>query len=220
MSRKCSSCNAVVEDNMKICPNCGRLLSSIGDRHEYQPHKPQPAKPAAKRPQAARPQHSVSRAGGSRQGSVQHRQPPKGQPAKARTAAKGHSSPAHEKNELPRWTMIVRRTALMLLIAAAVYFMLFGLQVLRIRHSTYEFDTKMKLSSGSFGEAFDSSVQDGGWSYNPFTFTMTYSGRHDGRDMKVRFSAGFSVDVKSVTVGEEEKTTKEQINNYLMGLFI
>ncbi len=217
MSERCSACNALIDEGMKICPNCGRLISSIGDKHEYQPRKRQQVRPAgaavkkSSRPpakQQARPQ--PQRAKAAPKAAAAHK--PKKKPAPQRQA--------EQADELPRWSLIVRRLVVILVAAAVIYFGLFGLQVFRIRHSSYRFDTEMKLSSSNYGEAFDSSVQEGGWSYNPFTFGMTYRGRHDGKDIAVHFSAGISVTVKSITVGEEEKTTDEQIHNYLMGLFI
>ena len=233
MRSKCSSCGAGIDGNMRICPNCGRLLASIGDRHEYQA------------PRTSRsPEGRTSRAGAHTTGAVQKNtgRPPrtaqdkparrkpaerpvreavKKQPSqRVHTKPKAHPPARQEEKELPRWTRIIKRVTLIAVILAAVYFALFGLQVLRIKHSSYEFDTKMKLSAENYGEAFSNSVTDGSWSYNPFTFGMTYSGIHDGKELEIKFSAGWSLEVKCVRVGKEDKTSKEQINIYLMGLFI
>ena len=222
MSRKCSSCNAAVDERMRICPNCGRLLQSIGDRHEYQPSGgravPAAAKSAGKKPAkgAKKPAHPSQGGSGkkpaAREGAVR-REP-------VHTKPKAHPPAQQEEKELPGWTGIIKRVTVAAVIIAAIYFALFGLQVLRIKKSSYTFDTDMKLSASNYGEAFANSVEDGSWKYNPFTFGMTYSGKHDGKDIEIRFSAGWTLDVESIKVGKEEKTTKEQINIYLMGLFI
>ena len=215
MTRKCSSCNAVVDEGMRICPNCGRLLSSIGDKHEYQPERPRRTRPASAKLQ--QPDKGRSR----KRPAAEHKRPAAARPSAARPAAKKKKAPPpQETRELPIWTRIIKRAATAALILAAVYFALFGLQVLRIKHSSYQFDTQMKLSASNYGEAFENSVTDGSWSYNPFAFKMTYSGVHDGQEIEIRFSAAFSLDVKSILVGKEEKTEREQIHNYLMGLFI
>lgn len=211
MTVKCSSCNAVVDEGMKLCPNCGRLLSSIGDRHEYQQSAPRRPRP----PQARSSGQARHPAGSGA------KRPVRQQPAqKKKPSTKKNAPPAEDEKALPGWTRLIKRIALIAALLAAIYFGLFGLQVLRIKHSSYEFDTQMKLTSSNYGEAFSSSVTDGSWSYNPFTFGMTYSGIHDGKEIEIRFSAAIEVKVKSIRVGNEEKTTPEQINNYLMGLFI
>ena len=221
MTRKCSSCGAAVSDSMKICPNCGRLLSSIGDRHEYQPerqHRARPASAALRQPEKT---HQNGRRPAPKQtGGSRRKQPAPQRPAAAGPHTKKRPAPVQEEKELPGWTRIIKRTAVIAVILAAVYFALFGLQVLRIKHSSYEFDTGMKLTASDYGEAFNNSVTGGSWSYNPFTFRMTYSGIHDGKEIAIRFSAAVKLDVESILVGSEEKTEREQIHNYLMGLFI
>ena len=230
MSKRCSSCSAVIESGMRVCPNCGRLLASIGDRHEYQPDNSRKAVPAsAPKPAPENSRRRVRPQSGqqgtpkrpARDAAKKIRKKSPAPAAKAVRAPERAVPPREEDAErLPGWRRAVKITAVTAVILAAVYFALFGLQVLRIRHSTYKFDTSMTLSASDYGEAFDKSVTGGSWSYNPFTFTMTYKGEHDGKDIAVKFSAGLELDVKSVTVGEEEKTEKEQINIYLMGLFI
>ena len=227
MARRCSSCDAVVEEGMRLCPNCGRLIASIGDRHEYQPEGGRKARPAsAEMPRRSEGGQRKRPAASARDG--QHRKSPARKDTRdstKRPAAKKAKSakkpvPKQDERELPVWTKVIKRVTLILVILAAVYFALFGLQVLRIKHSTYDFDTQMKLTASNYGEAFSNSVTDGSWSYNPFTFGMTYSGIHDGKEIEIKFSAAISLEVKSIRVGEEEKTAKEQINIYLMGLFI
>ena len=229
MARRCSSCDAVVEDGMRLCPNCGRLIASIGDRHEYQPENGYRARPASaeiprrREGEQRRRPSAPDRGTGNRPGRPPVRKDTRDS-AKHSSAKKNKTAkkpaPRREERELPLWTRIIKRVTLVLVILAAVYFALFGLQVLRIKHSTYDFDTQMKLTASNYGEAFSNSVTDGSWSYNPFTFGMTYSGIHDGKEIEIKFSAAISLEVKSIRVGEEEKTAKEQINIYLMGLFI
>ena len=240
MSRRCSSCNAVVGDGMKLCPNCGRLISAIGEKHEYQPPE-RAARPASgELRRSDRPGTSRSPAGRTAKKGSPRRAQPSREDAHARRAQpdrrpvraaepegnrrkKAHTVPQshrHEEKELPAWTGIVKVSVLIVVILAAVYIALFTLQVLRVKKATYEFNTTMTLTASNYGEAFENSVKDGSWSYNPFTFTVTYKGIHDGEDIAVKFSAWLDLKVESITVGKEVKTEAEQINNYLMGLFI
>ncbi|MBR4554773.1 MAG: hypothetical protein IKO27_04185 [Ruminococcus sp.] len=222
MSRKCGACYARVEAGMKICPNCGRLLADIGERHEYQPEKNKaPAadnagRRNARKPAAAAPEKPVRvKAPAAAEKPVQK----KASRAAEKPRVKQRAEQAAE-DARPRWRGLVKKLIAAAVILTAVYFALFGLQVLRIRHSTYDFTTDMKLAASNYGEAFDRSVTEGSWSYNPFTFSATYTGIHDGKEIEIDFSALISVKVKSVRVGDEVKNTDKQINIYLMGLFI
>lgn len=205
MNNFCTACGARLERGVRICPNCGKLIPL--PKEERHPQRASNGR-QHKRPSGERPQKNIRRP------QPEERRPRPAKPAEER-------APVRQSAERPKGRKrLVKRLIAAAVIVTVLYFAVFGLQVLRIRHSSYDFDTDMKLSCQNFGEAFDRSVEDGKWSYNPFTFTAEYSGKHDGKDITVSFSAFVDVKVKSVEVAGEKKDTDKQKNIYLMGLFI
>lgn len=197
MNRFCTNCGIRLEEGMRVCPNCGRLLQSIGDSHEYQggtrkaPASGRKPRPDTRRP---RPKQTV-------------RRQPSDEPA----------APAEERASKGR---VIKKLIVTAVLLTVIYFTLFGLQVFRIRHTRYEFDTPMTLSADTFGEAIDQSFTEGSWSYNPFTFTASYKGIHGNEEIELTFSALVDVKVRSLTVDGEKKAEGKQRDNYLLGLFI
>ncbi|MBR1392569.1 MAG: zinc ribbon domain-containing protein [Ruminococcus sp.] len=194
MNRFCTNCGIKLEQGMKVCPNCGRLLSSIGDKHEYQPRQRSASgkAPQTQKPRPAQSSHRQQRA----------QQEP---PVREKASSKGRA---------------IKNLIIIALLLTVIYLTVFWLQVFRIRHTGYEFDTPMALTADTFGEAIDQSFQEGSWSYNPFTFTASYKGQHGSEEIELTFSALVDVKVKSLIVDGEEKAEGKQTDNYLLGLFI
>ena len=192
MNNFCTSCGARLPEGTRICPNCGKLI----------PAPKQTPRPAEE-PRRRRPPEAVKK------------QRPKRPKTVPMTEADTENRPKHSKRY-----RVIRGLIITAVVLAAVYFSLFGLQVLRIRHSSYDFESTMKLSCETYGEAFDRSVEDGSWSYDPFRFEASYTGIHDGKSIKLVFSALVDVKVKYIEVGGEKKDTDKQKETYLMGLFI
>ncbi|MBR6044148.1 MAG: hypothetical protein IKP47_00790 [Ruminococcus sp.] len=201
--RYCVNCGIRLPADVNVCPRCGRLLGTLGKNGE------QPRERVRQTERPGQGERRPARAQGEA-------------PRRRERLREAVPEPDEQTEELakPRSHRLIKRLVIIAVILTAVYFAVFGLQVLRVRHSSYEFDTPMKLTHSTFGEAFDSSVEDGSWSYDPFTFTVKYKGIHRGKEMTVEFSAGFELKVKRIITGEEEKTAKEQIDISLMGLFI
>jgi hypothetical protein len=102
----------------------------------------------------------------------------------------------------------------------ALYLVIFTVQVFRVKHSTYDFKSQVKLSCDNYGEAIESYFDSGKWSVNPFNATCTYVGqtRHN-EEYKIVFSARLKVKVDELYV-DGEKIDSDQIETRLMGTFI
>ena len=101
-----------------------------------------------------------------------------------------------------------------------VYLLLSLLQIMRVRLSSYEFDTQMKMTCDNFGEALDGYIDGGKWSYNTFSFTAEYSGTHNGEDFSVAFSVKWNVRVKYIEKDGDPVIDEKLLNAELMAMFI
>ncbi len=214
MANFCGFCGVKLDSGMRICPNCGRLLKN----QTAAANRPvKTAAPAAKQTPPAKKQPRAVRAS-----APVKKQPPRKQPARPQPKKPDYDE--DEEEEEPGRSavlVLVKRAVIAVIIIAAIYFSLFFLQVLRVKHTTYEFNVPSSwMSAENFGQAFENSTEDGSWHYNPFTFRVRYTAKHNGDDIEVVFSALGDVEVKKVTVDGEEKTEKEDISTTLMGLFI
>lgn len=105
-------------------------------------------------------------------------------------------------------------------VVLVIYAVISAVQIFRVRFSTYEFKTtQMKMSRDNYGQAIDNFFDSGHWIYNPFTFTVKYSGEAEGKDFTLKFSSFATVKLKEIEVDGEEKTDK-QIEPVVMGMFI
>lgn len=199
MSRICHACHARLDDKMKICPNCGRVVASEKRRTDEQPQRQNDADRRRNR-QHEREQEAAA--------NVRH----EARPCSAKIQE-------HGKRKRSRFKIFLKLLKLAAVIAA-VYFIIFAVQVFRIRHSTHEFDMDMKLSQKNYGEAVDSYFESGSWSYNIFTFTATYSGEHEKEKYEISFRAALNVEVSEITRDDEKITDKDKLEIELMGMFI
>lgn len=196
MANFCGSCGVRLDSDMRVCPNCGRLVRNVG----AVPGRAVPASAPAARPVK--------------------RKAPRPQPRRAEVYEEDEEE-EEEKRGGRAVFVLIKRLVVVGIVVAAIYFAAFGIQVLRVKHSTYKFDIPAEwLSAKNYGQAFENSTEEGKWHYNPFTFRVRYTGVHNGEEIEVVFSVMLSVDVKEVDVDGEEKTSDKDISNALMGLFI
>lgn len=218
MERHCPACGARISDNMKICGNCGKILP---------PRRTNPGGGAASgkpRPSASsdyvrdtkqRPQgssKSVTKSNAQKR-PVTSKVGEKNTGNKAFSRNKKSSGRSDRKARIIKWIKIA-------VIIFAIYAVISFAQVLRVKFSTYEFKTTdMKMSRDNYGQAIDGFFESGHWVYNPFTFTVKYSGESEGKDYELKFSAFTSVDVKEIVIDGEVKDEK-QTEPIIMGMFI
>lgn len=230
MERKCTSCGARISDGMKICANCGKVISpldgaphrrtnpnrtasrtsgrvAVDSRRSPQRQSVQNRQGHSSREMTQRypmqdiPQERRSRRQITQQRAVQHK------PKKTDTKRE------KDKKSIGRYIKI----AVVILIIYAVVSIV---QIFRVRLSAYNFKTEMKMTYSNYGQAADNFFDSSFWVYNPFTFTVRLSGTaSNGNEYVIKYSAFTSVKVKSITVDDEEKTDK-QIETEIMGLFI
>ncbi len=208
MSQKvCPKCGARVDDDMVICGNCGKIIPKSAPKTKSAPKK-QPRTHSQKPPQR------------SAQKPVQ------------RTIQKSPSAPMKQKAQKPVKQKKQRRFASFFskipnlkkalkiaVIVLVLYFAVSAVQIFRVRFSTYDFSTDMKMSYSSYGDAIDNFFESGHWSYNPFTFTVKYTGKSQNTDYKMKFSAIAKVNLKEVEVDGSSRTGKK-IEPVVMGMFI
>ncbi|MBQ9375093.1 MAG: hypothetical protein IJU04_01985 [Ruminococcus sp.] len=234
MERKCSACGARISDNMKICANCGKVVPPLRAKRpvNQNPQRQQVNRSTQNRP--AQPQRQVSSqrpasavksapARSSQRVNTQtftperkHTHPPKKQPV-----PKPRKTPARQVTKSTGITKEkIFKGLKIALIVLIVYVVISVIQVFRVRFATYDFKSDMKMTAENYGQAIDNSFDSGMWYYNPITFTVTYKGekKHE-EDYELKFSAFIKVRLKSVSVGDKEKTGNK-MESAIMGLFM
>lgn len=211
MERHCPICGARVGEDMKICANCGKIIppkrqASQGDKRAM----PQ----GNRRPVQRQAQGNVSTQRQKAAAQSKPRVSQKPQAKVVKVSGKKKSGGFFDRFNLRKWL----KAAVFIL---AIYLIISVVQIFRVRFSTYEFkSTGMKMSMDNYGEAIDGFFESGHWVYNPFTFTVKYSGETvEGDEYLLKFSAGGSVDIKAIEVDGEPKEEK-QFETVVMGMFI
>lgn len=208
MERHCSGCGARISDDMKICGNCGKIIPSQRPRQEVK----RPTQNSVNRPKVVRatppknnaPKHDNRKETAYNKQSIRQENFEKVKKQKN----------IKNKHSIKKWIKIA-------LVVLAIYLVVSLVQIFRVRMAEYEFkNTDMKMSQHNFGQAVDNFFESGHWVYNPFTFTVKYSGETaDGYEYDLKFSAFTSVKVKEVEV-DGEKKTDSKMESALMGMFI
>ncbi|WP_124101098.1 zinc ribbon domain-containing protein [Ruminococcus sp. Marseille-P6503] len=207
MGRICQSCHARIDEGMKICPNCGRIVPAEQKREGAAAYQPAPKRvyehPKRRTPPAAQAQPCSAKVSGEGRKISQP----------AHTQERGHKKQGSRLGVL--WKFL--KAALIVL---AVYAVIFAVQVFRIRHSSYDFSLDMKMTRENYGEVIDEYFESGSWSYNPFTFTATYTGENlRNEEYEIKFKAVLGVDIKSIEI-DGEQVRKDDFETKIMGMFI
>lgn len=105
-------------------------------------------------------------------------------------------------------------------VLVGLYFAIFFVQIFRVKISTYDFKTEIKLESSNYGQAMESYFESGKWSVNPLTGTCTYTGttKH-GDEYEIVYTARLKVDVKNISINGKD-VRADRIESTLMGMFI
>ena len=105
-------------------------------------------------------------------------------------------------------------------ILAVLYAGIFVIQVYRVKLTGYPYDTKMTLSSKTYGQAISGYFSSGHWSVNPFTGKCTYSGKtYHHEDMELVFTARAKVSLSDITINGKA-LSDSMIESKIMGMFI
>lgn len=229
MERQCPACGARVSDEMKICGNCGKILP------QRRTSSPQANSANMRRKNSAQQRVNTARAAGAAVNNTKNREreqinrQPQKRPTVQREAPTRQVSKKEvrqaearrQKSSQSIWQRFnIKKWIKIAVVVVIIYVVVSAIQVFRVRFSTYEFKTTdMKMSRENYGQAIDGFFDSGHWVYNPFTFTVRYSGKSEGKEYDLKFSAFASVDLKSIEV-DGDKKEESQIEPIVMGMFI
>ena len=102
-----------------------------------------------------------------------------------------------------------------------IYFVIAFVRIFSVRHSTYDFDTEMKLASENYGEAVDAYFKDGKWKYNIFKNQVSYEGTSEsGDDYVMIFGKNDGQTVVRQMTKNSKKVASDSIMNDVMGMFM
>ena len=231
MSKFCTYCGAQLGDSIKVCPDCGRLISIDENKVSAAAHQ---RREAARRVYEHPKRVQNTQAG---QGAVRTRPGPRQQPPQKRRPepVQEHKRPRPAPEQMQNtakkkksgvgsliWK-IVKKVLLIGIIVGIIYGVLAFAMISLTKKASYDFSgvTQMQLEQDSYGEAIDVYFKDGSWSFNMFTFTVSYTGTaHNGDDYVMKFGHE-----KGQTVVKEMKVNGKKINQkdimplYVMGMF-
>ena len=224
-NRFCTGCGAPLTPDMKICPRCGKV-AAVSARPRPQQIAPRPQQPVRNvrtvrtgqtvqngqtvrnsQPQARRPQTAPQR-----------RPAPMPRPSPSPAPALERQERAPKKRSKKARMIFHAATAAVVLVG--LYFAIFFVQIFRVKISTYDFKTEIKLESSNYGQAMESYFESGKWSVNPLTGTCTYTGttKH-GDEYEIVYTARLKVDVKNISINGKD-VRADRIESTLMGMFI
>lgn len=224
-NRFCTGCGAPLTPDMKICPRCGKV-AAVSARPRPQQRAPRPQQPVRNvrtvrtgqtvqngqtvrnsQPQARRPQTAPQR-----------RPAPMPRPSPSPAPAPERQERAPKKRSKKARMIFHAATAVVVLVG--LYFAIFFVQIFRVKISTYDFKTEIKLESSNYGQAMESYFESGKWSVNPLTGTCTYTGttKH-GDEYEIVYTARLKVDVKNISINGKD-VRADRIESTLMGMFI
>lgn len=232
-NRFCTGCGAPLTPDMKICPRCGKV-AAVSARPRPQQRAPRPQQPVRNvrtvhtgqtvqnsrnnhnnhnnhnsQPQARRPQTAPQR---------RHAPAPRPSPSPAPAPMPERQERAPKKRGKKARLIFHAATAVVVLVG--LYFAIFFVQIFRVKISTYDFKTEIKLESSNYGQAMESYFESGKWSVNPLTGTCTYTGttKH-GDEYEIVYTARLKVDVKNISINGKD-VRADRIESTLMGMFI
>lgn len=233
-NRFCTGCGAPLTPDMKICPRCGKVAAVSA--------RPRPAQPPTTRPQQSvrnvrtvRTGQTVQNSRNSRNNHNNHNSQP--QARRPQTAPQRRPAPAPRPSPSPapapmperqerapkkrgKKARLIFHAATAVVVLVGLYFAIFFVQIFRVKISTYDFKTEIKLESSNYGQAMESYFESGKWSVNPLTGTCTYTGttKH-GDEYEIVYTARLKVDVKNISINGKD-VRADRIESTLMGMFI
>lgn len=228
MSRHCTFCGSKLEDGAKICTNCGKMVpiaSSTQRRGEqefidrsriqgipkrvYEHPKRAEAEERMRREQEARKAKRVRETDRNREMSA----------ADYRRTPTDHSSSG--KENYGKGKKILKTLLKITVVILVIYFVIAFVRIFSVRHSTYDFDTEMKLASENYGEAVDAYFKDGKWKYNIFKNQVSYEGTSEsGDDYVMIFGKNDGQTVVRQMTKNSKKVASDSIMNDVMGMFM
>ncbi len=232
MSKFCTYCGAQLGDSIKVCPDCGRLVGIENSKASEAAHqRREAARRVYEHPKRVQnrqvPQQGAVR---TKQRPVQ-RPPQQRRPESEQAPRRPRSAPEQMQHTAKKkksgvgslvWR-IAKKVLLIGIIVGIIYGVLAFAMISLTKKAGYDFSdiTQMQLEQDSYGEAIDVYFKDGSWSFNMFTFTVSYTGTaHNGDDYVMKFGHE-----KGKTVVTDMKVNGKKINQkdimplYVMGMF-
>ncbi len=220
-NRFCTGCGAPLTPDMKICPRCGKV-AAVSARPRPQQRAPRPQQPV-RNVRTVRTGQTVQNGQTVRNSQPQARRPQTA--PQRRPAPMPRPSPAPERQERApkkrsKKARLIFHAATAAVVLVGLYFAIFFVQIFRVKISTYDFKTEIKLESSNYGQAMESYFESGKWSVNPLTGTCTYTGttKH-GDEYEIVYTARLKVDVKNISINGKD-VRADRIESTLMGMFI
>ena len=239
MKKTCTYCGAYIDDNAKLCTNCGKIVKRPKEQtfsaavdydkvvKELTPKREGKQMRAARSvPRASMKSADEGYAQHKKQENVAHRSysnspvspRQRAQAEKLRYTDSGTSGKENVSRVAPVLKVIVK---IALIIIAACFIFAF-IRIFTISHGSYDFKNGMAMTNENYYEATSNYFEDGKWRFRLFKNQVYYKGTmKDGDEylMTFKYRSG-EVIVDSLYVNDKEIPQKDIMDNYIMGMFM
>ena len=159
-NRFCTGCGAPLTPDMKICPRCGKV-TAVSARPRPQQRAPRPQQPV-RNVRTVHTGQTVQNSRNSRNSRNDHNSQP--QARRPQTAPQRRPAPAPRPSPSPapapmperqerapkkrgKKARLIFHAATAVVVLVGLYFAIFFVQIFRVKISTYDFKTEIKLES-------------------------------------------------------------------------
>lgn len=221
MKNFCTYCGAILDDDAKICTNCGRVVpkrnSSVKSfyRDAGQGN-------FSKSKREGRQMRSVEMPGSGSQVKKSSAQVEISPVERARVESLRYEEVSSSgKENLSHIKPVLIKLAKIIFVLLVAVFIFAVVRVLIVSHGTYKFNTEMKMESENYSQAFSNYFDEGHWKFNFRENQVYYVGTDDNGN---KYEITFVMKNGNSTVDELEKNGEKlkgkNVTAELMGMFM
>ena len=247
MKRFCAYCGAMLNDNVKICSNCGKVVAS-GASNRRAVKKPQTVQQRPKSqfndagmsnftPKRTRSEERVSNKSYAQYKKTPRKSYEEETPKKNRTQNthydksipdvniyKGNfeeyqSSGKENASHIKPILSVIFKIAIILLV---IYFAFAAIRIVTTSHSSCKFETEMTLRAKNYSQAFSNYFPSGRWKFSLRKNQVSYEGTsYNGDKYKMTFRHNGDYVIVETMIKNNERIIDEKVRNVeLLGMFM
>ena len=240
MKKTCRYCGAYIDNNAKLCTNCGKIVKMPKEQtfsaavdydkvvKELTPPKKEGRqmraaqtvpKTSMKSADAGYEQHKAKENVAHRSYSNSPVSPKKRAEAeKLKYSEYGTSGKENASKIMP----ILKKAAKIAVIIFAIYFVFAFIRIFMISQGNYDFGNGLTMTNSNYSQAVSNYFEDGKWRFRLFKNQVYYEGTQKNGDkylMTFKYKSG-EVIVDSLYINDKEIPKKDIMDNYIMGMFM
>lgn len=221
MKNFCTYCGAILDDDAKICTNCGRVVPKRKSNvTSFYPEAGQGS--FSKVHREGRQMRSAEMPGTGSQQKKSKSQVEISPIERARVESLRYEEVSSSgKENLSHIKPVLIRLLKLIFVLAVAVFIFAVVRVLIVSHGTYKFKTEMKMTSENYSQAFSNYFDDGHWKFNFKENQVFYTGTdHSGNKYEITFVMKDGNSTVDTLVKNGDKVNGKSVEAELMGMFM